>query len=87
MVRKEKTELTLQQLNDSAEYKAIRSICNNTKHFYKKSASETEIISGVRAGIARTSDSLGQLYFLVDKVDIRTHLSIVYEIYMCHFKE
>ncbi|MBX6952727.1 hypothetical protein EX227_02810 [Providencia rettgeri] len=84
--KNERTELTLQQLDDSAEYKVIRSMCNNTKHFYKKSAPETKIISGARAGIARAGDSLGQDYFLVDEVDIRNHLSAVYEIYMRHFK-
>lgn len=74
------------ELSKSRDYCVIRALCNNTKHFYKKTIPATTVVKGACVGLIRAGDSLGMLHFLVDGVDIRTHLYAVHAIYSEYFK-
>ncbi|WFQ78575.1 hypothetical protein PXH59_12755 [Xenorhabdus sp. SF857] len=83
MIKSQKKFVEL--LFKSEDYRIIRELCNHTKHFRKKSAPDTTIVKGARAGLSRAGDNLGHVYLLVGNQDIRVHLSAVYKIYSDYF--
>jgi hypothetical protein len=71
---------------NQSDYRTIRSLCNNSKHFhYKPKGPKTAVINGSRAGLFRSGDSLSQTYFLVDRTDIRDILMPVFQRYKKYF--
>lgn len=71
------------------EYQVIRSLCNHSKHYMCKSSRNSEHVTieikGARAGLAKSGDSLGEPYFLVDGHDIRDIFMDVYRVYYEYF--
>jgi hypothetical protein len=71
-----------------ADYKQIRALCNNSKHFHHKlNGPTTSVIVGARAGLLRAGDSLGQTYFIVDGMDVRDILMDVYRSFKLYFEK
>lgn len=74
------------QLWSKPEFRVIRSLCNNSKHFHHKPTEpNTDVINGARAGRARAGDSISQTYYIVDGTDIRDILITVYQSYKKYF--
>lgn len=68
------------------EYRVIRDICNNAKHFDDNDLSiRTKVYKGARAGLMTCGDSLGVTHFLVDGVEIRKIFWLVYRMYFEYF--
>ena len=73
-------QLFYQRIYDLPEYKKIvNPLCNGLKHC--KIELQTEEIAGLRCGIGRAGDSLGQKYYLIDGKDSRTIFHTVLEEY------
>lgn len=82
-----KEELLHKFLHEMNEYKIVRSLCNNAKHFDDTDINErTGVLEGARAGLMRVGDSLGVTHFLVDGTEIRDIFWPVYKIYFEYFK-
>jgi hypothetical protein len=76
-------------LHDMEEYKVVRALCNNAKHFEGRDGNlddRTDKISGARAGMMRAGDSLSVTHFTVDGMEIRTILAPVFMIYFKYFQ-
>ncbi len=70
------------------EFRVINSLCNRGKHYITKSQhNKTNTVQGFSAGLGRCGDSLGQLYYLIDGVDVRDILSKVVLKYDSWFNE
>ena len=76
------------QMWNRNDYKLIRALCNNSKHFnHKTNGPTTSVIKGARAGLLCAGDSLGQEYFIVDGKDIREMFVGIYRAYKQYFEE
>lgn len=55
-------------------FQIIQELCNRGKHYVtSRTTAATTKLNGARVGFARASDSLGQLYFLIDGRDSRDY--------------
>lgn len=77
-------QLFYQRMYALPEYnKYVNPLCNGLKHC--KIELHTEEVVGLRCGIGRAGDSLGQRYYLIDGVDSRTIFQTVIEAYRTWF--
>ncbi|WP_054698601.1 hypothetical protein [Geotalea toluenoxydans] len=81
-----RTQRFYYRLWNSTDYKNIKDLCNNLKHFHHKaSGPDISIEKGAKAGLLRAGDSLSQTYFLSDHEDVRVILMAVYREYKGYF--
>ena len=75
-------------LNDS-DYKVIKELCNNAKHFkdLKGIGQRSNCFEGFRTGFSRAGDRLGQMNNTVDGKDIRDVVFNIYKKYKKYFEE
>jgi len=70
------------------EFRIINSLCNRGKHYITKSDEyKTNVLQGLRCDIGRCGDTLDQIYFLVDGIDVRDIFSKVFQRYDSWFKK
>jgi len=71
------------------EYKIVREICNNVKHFSDSSyglSARTSCLDGRRAGLTRCGDSYGVTHFLINGIEVRDIFWPVYSVYFRYFQ-
>lgn len=66
-----KEEQFFEDIFNIQEYKIINQLCNRGKHSIKKVTYETGTLKNARVGLMKAGDSLSQIYYLVDDIDIR----------------
>lgn len=76
------------RLHTLEEYRVIRDLCNNAKHFEAKGALlETSVLEGLRVGYGRAGDSFGVTHFIVDGREIRKYFDAVAAEYHAYFND
>ena len=74
------------QLFQNKNYKIIKELCNNSKHFNDSGiGKKTEILNGFITGFNRCGDRIGQRNYLVKDKDLRDIVSEVFSIYKEYF--
>jgi hypothetical protein len=83
--REEELYVTLHHMR---EYKVIRSLCNNAKHFEYKPDDlngRMDVLYGARVDLMQAGDLLSITHFTVDSIEVRTIFGPVYMAYYKYF--
>lgn len=73
------------ELNKNQNYKIIKAVCNNAKHF-RNISQHYSVFEGFRCGFNRAGDRLGQRNYMVDGQDVRDIVSKVFNEYKTYFE-
>lgn len=82
---KSREEILYSSLHFLNEYKIIRDLCNNAKHFQITSDRDYMILDGLRAGYGRAGDAINITHYIVDGIEIRDIFMIVFNVYKSYF--
>lgn len=74
------------QLYQNENYKTIKQLCNNSKHFNDSGiGKKTEILNGLITGFNGCGDRIGQRNYLVNDKNLRDMVREVFGIYKEYF--
>lgn len=83
---KSREEILYSNLHFLNEYKIIRDLCNNAKHFQIVCDRDYTTFEGLRAGYGCAGDALNITHYVVDGMEIRRIFAIVFNVYKSYFE-